>query len=286
MRVDASLATREEEIGMGTDAHMASASRAAPAAHSGRLSGLASTVVIVLITVTLAAILTAMVMASNESIEKDTLWYEIGKLVAQAGILTGFGALITLLVHEFQQNQEESRKRVVETSQRLADRHAWLRDFASSLTDAYGDLKQSRRRLQWAQGSLDGQGFIATNVYETQLKRLSAIQTEYESLLTLAETYFSSGDPAKPIERSLRLIVDRLSALVSERKKLPPQLPAESTQILLGPREEMRGFTAESEDVDFNGPHGFLTIRDNYKKILKGIVEELRHGEGNMAVAS
>jgi hypothetical protein len=110
---------------------------------------MAALLVFMLILLTFAAIFIAVTMARNDAIEKDTLWYEIGKLVAQAGILTGFGALVTLLVHEFQQDQEESRQRLAEASQRLANRHEWLRDFAASLTDAYGQLKQARRRLQW-----------------------------------------------------------------------------------------------------------------------------------------
>ena len=241
---------------------------------------MAATLVILLISLTIVAIVIAITMARTNSIEKDTLWYEIGKLVAQAGILTGFGALVTLLVHEFQQDQEESRQRVAETSQRRENRHAWLRDFAASLTDAYGDLKQARRRLQWAVTTINGQNFISTNVCETQLRRLSVIQTEFESLLTLAETYFPEGDPAKPIEANLRHIVDRLSELISERKKLPPRPPEEESLVSLQERVRMRGFTAESEEADdFKGPHGFEAFRDNYKKILKGIVDELRQSQ-------
>jgi hypothetical protein len=82
--------------------------------------------VTVLFGVTFIAIVIAVVMAGHDILH-DTLSYEIGKLVAQAGILTGFGALVTLLTHEFQQDQEQSRQRVEEASQLLSFRAALLR---------------------------------------------------------------------------------------------------------------------------------------------------------------
>jgi hypothetical protein len=240
----------------------------------------AALLVILLIFLTIVAIVTAVAMARSDAIEKDTLWYEIGKLVAQAGILTGFGALVTLLVHEFQQDQEESRQRVAEASQRLANKHEWLRDFAASLTHAYGDLKQARRGLQWAKITIEEEKFISTNTYKKQSRRLSVIQTQFESLLTLAETYFPEGDPAKPIEVNLKHIVDRPSALISERKKWPIRPPEQGSLVALQERVSMRGFTAESEERDdFMGADGFEAIKVNYKTILKGIVDELRQSQ-------
>jgi hypothetical protein len=248
---------------------------------------MAALLVFMLILLTFAAIFIAVTMARNDAIEKDTLWYEIGKLVAQAGILTGFGALVTLLVHEFQQDQEESRQRLAEASQRLANRHEWLRDFAASLTDAYGQLKQARRRLQWDVTTIEEEKFIATNSYEKQLRRLSVIQTEFESLLALAETYFAEEDSTKAIEVNLRYIVDRLSALISERKKKQPRLPEEESLVSLQERDSMRGFTAESEEkADFEGLNGFEAIRVHYKQILRNIVDELRLSQAGPSRAS
>jgi Rad3-related DNA helicase len=250
---------------------------------SRRLSAVAAGLVILLLLLTAAAIAVAIGMANSESIEKDTLWYEIGKLVAQAGILTGFGALLTLLVHEFQHDQEESHKRIAAASQRLADRHAWFRDFATRLTDAYGDVKQSRRRLQWALQTTEGATSVSTAIYEKQLKRLSAIQADFESLLTLVETYLQEDDPARSINTSLRDIIDRLSKLISERKKLPPLPPGEERHVSLETREVMRGFTAESEDKsgEFFGPQGFEGVKKSYKQALKGTLDELRRPQAS-----
>lgn len=250
------------------------------------LSLLAAGLVILLILLTAAAIAIALVMANNESIEKDTLWYEIGKLVAQAGILTGFGALLTLLVHEFQQDQEDSGKRVAAQTQTLADRHAWLRDFAERLTDAYGSVKQSRRTLQWAlETTEDEKKYLPTKTYEKQLKQLSIKQTEFESLHTLAETYLAKGDPAAAVATNLKSIIDRLSAIVSERKKIPPRHPEEDMRMTLATRKVIRGFTAESDESEFNGPLGFEHIKKCYKKILDGIIDELQESGSSTSQA-
>lgn len=247
------------------------------------LSLLAAVLVTLLILLTVGAIVIALVMANNVSIEKDTLWYEIGKLVAQAGILTGFGAMLTLLVHEFQQDQEDSRKRIAAQSQELADRHAWLRDFATRLTDAYGDVKQSRRRLQWALETTGDEKYVSTKVYEKQLKKLSVIQTEFEFLHTFAETYLREGDPAEAVKKNLQSIIDRLSGLISERKKFPPRHPEEEVRLSLAKREVLRCFTAESKERDFNGPLGFAGVRKCYKEIVKGIIDELHRAQASMS---
>lgn len=66
---------------------------------------------LVLIGLTTVAIAIAVTMTSM-TIDSQSLWFEIGKLTAQAGILTGFGAHIPLLIHEIQQDQEFARKGV------------------------------------------------------------------------------------------------------------------------------------------------------------------------------
>ena len=99
------------------------------------LSGRSRNIVLILVFITVIAIAIAVVMAALE-IHHDTLWYEIGALVAQAGILAGFGAVVTLLTHEYQQDQEESRQRSDERNQRIAARHEWLREFAFESSSA------------------------------------------------------------------------------------------------------------------------------------------------------
>ena len=250
------------------------------------LSRLAAGLVILLVLLTAAAIVIALVMANAESIKKDTLWYEIGKLVAQAGILTGFGALLTLLVHEFQKAQEDSGKRVAAQTQQLADRHAWLRDFAERLTDAYGSVKQSRRSLQWAlETTEDGSKYLPTKNYEKQLKQLSIKQTEFESLHTLAETYFAKGDPAEAVVTNLKSIIDRLSDIVSERKRIPPRHPEEDVRMTLATRKVIRGFTAASDECEFKESLGFGHIKKCYKKILDGIIDELQESGASTSKA-
>jgi flagellar biosynthesis protein FliQ len=239
------------------------------------LSQRALFLVILLIGLTIVAIVVAVAMA-RQNLDQDTLWYEIGKLVAQAGILTGFGALVTLLIHEFQQDQEQSRQRVEEASQRLSSRHEWLRDFAARVTGAYTDLKQARRRLQWAMSSTDEATFITTAVYEKQLRRISAVQAEFEALLTLAQTYFLDEDRAKPVETHLKKIADRLSDLVSERKNTPIGNSAPEPLVSLNDRETMKSFTAESKEPAFREVGGFGQTKADYKATLVWIVDELR----------
>ncbi|MEV4264580.1 hypothetical protein [Kribbella sp. NPDC049584] len=250
-----------------------------PTLERQKLSGRARFLVILLLSLTIAAIVIAVAMARRD-LDHDTLWYEIGKLVAQAGILTGFGALLSLLIHEFQQDQVQARQRVDEASQRLSSRHEWLRDFAARVTDAYTNLKQARRRLQWALSSTSEGRFIDGRVYEHQMRRISAVQAEFEALLTQAQTYFTEGDCAKHVETYLKFIEDRLSDLVSERKDQPAVDSLQPARVFLSDRESMRKFVAESDDLDsdFNRTGGFGEIKTNYKAVLVWIITELRGG--------
>lgn len=236
------------------------------------LSSHSLVLVTVLFGVTIIAIVIAVAMARHDILH-DTLSYEIGKLVAQAGILTGFGALVTLLTHEFQQDQEQSRQRVEAASQLLSIRAALLRDFAARVTDAYTNLKQARRRLQWARSQTSEGTLISTDVYEKQLKRISAVQAEFETLRTLAQTSFVDGNGGHMVDTHLKGIADRLSKLISERKIHPT---ASSPLMSLDDREAMKSFTAESEQADFKGVDGFGATRADYKAILAWILDELR----------
>ncbi|WP_432893353.1 hypothetical protein ACQPYH_19935 [Kribbella sp. CA-245084] len=242
-----------------------------------RLSYRARLLVILLIVLTIVAIAIAVAMARRD-LDHDTLWYEIGKLVAQAGILTGFGALVSLLIHEFQQDQVQARQRVDVASQRLSSRNEWLRDFAGRVTDAYTNLKQARRRLQWALSSTADGMFIDTRVYEKQMRRISAVQAEFEALLTQAQTYFTEEGRAEPVESLLKFIENRLSELVSERKNQWAGDSVQPARVSLNDRASMRRFVAESNgpDSDFGKAGGFGEIKANYKAVLVWIITELR----------
>lgn len=203
------------------------------------LSARAQAIVRWLVVLTVAAIVIAVSMAIFH-VERDTLWYEIGALVAQAGILTGFGAIVALLVHEYQQDQAESRQRSDERRLRSAARNQWLRDFATQVTDAYSAVKQARRRLQWDLSS--GGLSLPVETYEKQIGELSAVQTRFETLQIMAETALLDSTMAA---RSLKRIEDNLSNVISERKEEPVtfigELPLVERGMLAAFIAEIRG---------------------------------------------
>lgn len=250
-------------------------------------------IVVVLICATVAAIVTAIVMACIP-VGSNTLWYEIGKLVAQAGILSGFGAVITLLTHEYQLEQEQARKRVDALNQRSAARHEWLREFAVRITDAYSETKQARRRLQW---DLDENKQLPVSIYDSQLIKLSKVQSQFETLQTMASTSLVSDDRQRKIECNLECIEKALSDLVSERKghPLPPQgggvtrrrttrlrrcpsIARRGEKSLVAP-EKMDHFLAQSGTEEFKGIYGFGRIKSAYKEALDSIIVELQDAQ-------
>ena len=142
-------------------------------------------------TVTAVAIAIARDMAGDETIKVDTLRYELGTRVADAGLVTGLGAVVGLLVWLFQQEQAEARLRVDAASQKLAARHQWLRDFALQLTTAYADVKRVRRSLQWELDEVTGD--LPGELYEKGLRRLDRLQARFEILRAMAETSLVAG---------------------------------------------------------------------------------------------
>ena len=244
------------------------------------LSQRAFTLVLVLVVLTTISIEVAVVMAILAP-DPDTLWFEIGKLVAQAGILTGFGAFITLLVHEFQQDQELSRKRIETERQRLSSRHDWLRDFTMQVSGAYTELKQARRRLQWAlRNDESGDEVLSAAVYEKQLKRISAVEATFEQLQTLADSYFADGEYAKSVVSDLGAITEHLSRLISERKRWPRGLSGPQASVPLNEIAEMRAFTAQSEQAAFHRTGGFAEIKAAYARMQTCLMSEMRASGG------
>lgn len=227
-----------------------------------------------LVTLTAIAIVIAVLMSSNDKIKADTLTYELGTRVADAGLATGLGAVVGLLVWQFQQEQAEARQRVDAASQRLAVKHQWLRDFAIQVTDAYADVKQARRRLQWDVDK--SAGTLPAKIYDEQLAAISVVQSRFEALHAMADTNLVSNARRSSIATPLKEIDDALSGLISERKG--GRLPPSEHDILMSNREKLRAFVAESDEAErlFEGPDGFSRIKTPYKGVIAAIVAELR----------
>lgn len=226
-----------------------------------------------LLALTLLALGFAIVMANDESIKFNTLTYELGTRLADAGLATGFAAVIGLLVWLFQQEQADARQRVDAASQQLAAKNQWLRDFAIQVTDTYGDVKQARRRLQW---DVDrAAGTITTKVYDEQMTAISIAQSRFEALRAMADTNLVSTERRPSIVDPLREIDVALSGLISERKS--GRLHISQPEVPLSSWAKLQAFVAESDDHDqFTGLLGFSNVRGPYKGLYDAIVAELR----------
>jgi hypothetical protein len=226
-----------------------------------------------LLALTAIAIAFAIAMANDETIKVDTLTYELGTRLADAGLATGLGAVLGLLVWLFQQEQADARQRVDAASQKLAAKNQWLRDFAIQVTDAYGDVKQARRRLQWDVDKATGK--ITTQVYDEQVTAISVAQSRFEALRAMANTNLFSSQRRDSVAVPLKKIDDALSLLISERKG--GRLATSEPEVSLSDRKAMQAFVAESHDPDdlFNGPLGFSNIKEAHKGLLDAIIAEL-----------
>ena len=235
-------------------------------------------IIAVLILATAIAIYIARHMADDETIKVDTLRYELGTRVADAGLVTGIGALVGLLVWLFQQEQAAARQRVDAAREKLAARHQWLRDFAIELTGAYTDIKQARRRLQWqADPALTG---LPRAAYKRQLRALDRIQARFEVLEAMAATTLVNRDRRSDVAAKVKKIGDALSALVSERKG---QASSTEGQLRLEELPTMRAFLARSPQGPedklgklFDSELGFKCVKTAYEDAFAGIVSELQ----------
>jgi hypothetical protein len=236
-------------------------------------------IIATLMAATAIAIIIAKHMADDETIKVDTLRYELGTRVADAGLATGIGALVGLLIWLFQQEQAAARQRVDAAREKLAARHKWLREFAIELTGAYTDIKLARRRLQWqADPKLTS---LPSAAYERQLRALDAIQARFEVLEAMAATTLVNDHRKSDVAAKVKRIGDALSELVTERKGKPS---ASVAQRPLKDLDKMRAFLARSstdprnDELDklFKSKHGFGQIKNAYKGAFAGIIAELQ----------
>jgi hypothetical protein len=235
-------------------------------------------IIATLIAATAIAIVVAKHMADDETIKVDTLRYELGTRVADAGLATGIGALVGLLVWLFQQEQAAAQQRVDAAREKLAARHQWLREFAIELTGAYTDIKQARRRLQWqADPDLTG---LPSAAYERQLRALDRIQARFEVLEAMAATTLVNDDRRSDVAAKVSEIGDALSGLVTERKG---KRSTGQARWRLKELPKMRAFLARSsEDPNdelgklFDSALGFRRVKKAYKGAFTGILSELQ----------
>jgi hypothetical protein len=225
-------------------------------------------------------------MAIWGSFTKDSLWFEIEKLVAQLGIITGFDAIVTLLVHEFQRDQEEAQQRVADEQRRAEVRQQWLRSILTRTSTAYTDLKQARRTLQAAvprKGAVDGGLGLRVDVYYEQLAGISEVHADFENLDTEVMSYVSQDAPQgveAEVAQQLQLIKNWLSDLVKEWKDYPkPVEEVPPSTVAVSALPKLRLFVARSEEPEFTMVSARSRERTNASRGRYGSRRRLARGQ-------
>jgi hypothetical protein len=218
--------------------------------------------------VCLASIVIAVLMASVWDVKPDTLWFEIGKVIAQTGLVTGLGVVASLLTFEYQgvRQQQQSRQE-------------WLRSVLERADTAYTDVKRARRLLRSSALTTDqrGQELVLLVPYHEQMTAISEAQIDFETLRREVRASSAVMDLA-PLGDAFQSLEDILDELITEWEKVLKLKKTSSEELKLKRTElkELDLFLASpSEENGRRFERGFGRLKENFIKIQRLILERL-----------
>ena len=91
------------------------------------------------------SVVIVVLMATLGTVTPNTLRFEVAKIVLQAGLVSAFGAALSLLTYEYHQETQRAEKLREEKKLRRESRQELLRGVLAHAATAYTDIKRRRR---------------------------------------------------------------------------------------------------------------------------------------------
>ena len=223
--------------------------------------------VIVLVLSALVVVSVSLLLLFFRGSADGTLSFEVAKALLQLGVVAVVGAVVSLLIFEYQRERETIDKDRDRNRKSLEYRETLLLSILSRATDAYGRAKKARRLLRGrATVVKDSASAILADQYDRCFDMLNDAQLELEDIARDVETSGKAFSQPKVLIAQLRLMESYLGTLIGEYEKLrrrfsgdPPSLPLRTLSLL-------KDFLEPANSSDFM-PQMVVPYHDVQKRI-------------------
>jgi hypothetical protein len=215
---------------------------------------------------------------------RESLAFEIAKSLLQLGVVAVVGAVVSILIFEYQRERQASDKDVDVERQarekerdldrkRLEYRETLLLSVLSRAMDAYGRAKKARRILRGRAVSTQGQGRILfVNQYDAFFDMLNDAQLDLENLARDVETSAKAFSEPALLVKHLRLMDAYLGQLIGEYEDSRRRFSGDEPTLPLRELSLLEDFLKPTKISNFM-PQMVIP----YHEVQKGIRADLLH---------
>lgn len=197
---------------------------------------------------------------------KDTLWFEGAKVLPQIGLVSVAGAVLSYLTSQYQRAQQASDQR-----------RSFLGQVLATVTQAYSDLKRSRRMLRArALHHREGEKLVVVQQYDAYMDEINGVQLKFEQLAQdIASTPRAFTNPESCVA-ALRAMEAALHRLISEYEEKRPTLSG--TSVPLAELPTLSAFLARQSDDPETFDIGFFPITQSLWNLRALVRSDLSRG--------
>lgn len=156
-------------------------------------------------------------------VKPQTLEFEVAKSLLQVGVVAVFGAVISLLVFEYQQERQAAEKTRDVHRKQLEYRESLLLSVLSRTMDAYGRVKKARRLIRGLGVDYDSQLLVVMQ-YDNFFETINWAQLDLETLARDVGTSANAFSNSEQLVEQLRRMEKYLGELISEYEQFRQQL--------------------------------------------------------------
>jgi hypothetical protein len=187
--------------------------------------------------------------------ETATIKFELAKLVAQAILIGLGGALLSLVVSEYQLRQAQVEAQRMQVERRIGLRKEVVASVLDRTLNAYNGVKRARRLLRaQALRAVGGRREVLSQPYDDQMLAINNLQLEFERLVTESELDASVFTDSNMIGELYKDLESRLSKLITEYETLRPEFDKGGT-LPLDRFKELRKFIEQGQLKGIKEPY-------------------------------
>lgn len=204
---------------------------------------------------------------------QGSLQFEVAKALLQLGVVSVIGAVVSILIFEYQRERQTIDKQRDLDRKSLEYRETLLLSVLSRAMDAYGRAKKARRIMRGRALSMEGTGrLIPANQYDSFFDMLNDAQLDLENLgrdvLTSAKAFTES----EVLVKHLRSMDDYLSELIGEYEDSRHRFSGDESSLPLGELPHLEDFLKPTKASKF-----LQQMVIPYHEVQKGIRADLLH---------
>lgn len=204
---------------------------------------------------------------------QGSLKFEAAKSLLQLGVVSVVGAVVSILVFEYQRERQAIDKKRELDRKRLEYRETLLLSILSRTMDAYGRVKKARRILRGRTISSEAPGrLVPLELYDANFDVLNDAQLDFENLARDVDTSAKAFAEPKALVENLRSMDDYLGELIGEYEDSRHRFSGSAPSLPLGELPRLEDFLGPVKGSDF-----LKQVVYPYHDVQKAIRADLLH---------